>query len=74
MYVQHRMAEPGAELFRWLEDGAFLYVCGDARHMAVEVDQALHRLIRDHGARSDEASRSYVANLKAQGRYRRDVY
>jgi sulfite reductase (NADPH) flavoprotein alpha-component len=74
IYVQDRMREQGAEFFRWLEDGATVYVCGDASRMAKDVDTALHHIIRDHGSMTTEAASEYVAELKDQHRYHRDVY
>jgi sulfite reductase (NADPH) flavoprotein alpha-component len=74
IYVQDRMIENGRELFDWLEQGAFVYVCGDAKRMAVDVDRALRAIIRDHGGKTDEAASAYVAALSAAGRYCRDVY
>jgi sulfite reductase (NADPH) flavoprotein alpha-component len=74
IYVQHRMAEQGAELFRWLEEGAHFYVCGDASRMAKDVDAALHAAIEKHGGVSAEAAAEYVKKLKADKRYQRDVY
>jgi sulfite reductase (NADPH) flavoprotein alpha-component len=74
VYVQHRIIEHGAELFRWLESGAFVYVCGDARRMAADVDRALRQVVRTFGRRDEAAAGAYVAQLAAEGRYRRDVY
>lgn len=74
IYVQDRMLEEGAALFRWLEDGAWFYVCGDAKKMAPDVDRALLRIIAEHGGKGEDAARAYVADLAAAGRYRRDVY
>ncbi|TWT31079.1 Sulfite reductase [NADPH] flavoprotein alpha-component [Posidoniimonas corsicana] len=74
VYVQDRMREEGAELFAWLEEGGSFFVCGDARRMAVDVDRALHDVIAEHGGMSDEAAKLYVATLKDEGRYVRDVY
>lgn len=71
IYVQDRMREAGAELFAWLEDGAYFYVCGDAYRMAKDVDAALHEIIAEHGKTDAEA---YVAALKKEKRYVRDVY
>ena len=64
----------GAELFRWLEDGAYFYVCGDAKRMAPDVDRALHRVVADHGGMDETGARSYVAGLVESGRYLKDVY
>ncbi|MEM6749149.1 MAG: sulfite reductase subunit alpha [Planctomycetota bacterium] len=74
VYVQHRMLEQGAELFRWLEDGAHFYVCGDASRMAHDVDTALHTIAETHGGMSAEAAGAYVQALADAGRYQRDVY
>ena len=74
IYVQTRMIEHGAELWRWLEDGAHLYVCGDAKRMAKDVDAALHDIIQQAGGRSADDAKSYVAKLKSDKRYQRDVY
>src|SRR5205823_4945870 len=73
-YVQHRLIEHGAELFRWLSDGAHVYVCGDAKRMAADVDRALREVVRRHGRMSDDSAAAYVASLTSSGRYRRDVY
>ena len=74
VYVQDRIVENGAELFAWLESGAHVFVCGDAKRMAADVDRALRQVIRTHGHRTEEAASAYVAKLAADGRYRRDVY
>ncbi|ORV44972.1 molybdopterin oxidoreductase [Mycobacterium doricum] len=74
VYVQHRMAEHGAELWSWLESGAHLYVCGDAARMAKDVDTALTEIIRKHGGMSESAAREYKKSLVAGKRYLRDVY
>jgi sulfite reductase (NADPH) flavoprotein alpha-component len=74
IYVQTRMLEHGAELWRWLEDGAHLYVCGDAKRMAKDVDAALHQVIEKSGGKSADDAKAYVAKLKSEKRYQRDVY
>jgi len=68
------MEEEGAELFSWLQKGAFFYVCGDAANMAKDVDSALHRLVEAHGGMSTEQAREYVDAMKKEKRYRKDVY
>jgi sulfite reductase (NADPH) flavoprotein alpha-component len=73
-YVHHRMIEEGEELFDWLYDGAHFYVCGDARNMAADVERALVEIVADYGNREENAARDFVANLKAEGRYKTDVY
>ena len=74
VYVQDRLREKGAELFSWLETGAHLYVCGDAKRMAADVDRALREVVRDHGSMTDNQAKAYVARLASEGRYKRDVY
>jgi sulfite reductase (NADPH) flavoprotein alpha-component len=74
IYVQTRILEHSAELWRWLEDGAHLYVCGDAKRMAKDVDAALHEIIQKAGGKSADDAKAYVAKLKSDKRYQRDVY
>ena len=74
IYVQHRMLEHGRELWAWLEEGAHLYVCGDAKHMARGVDAALHEMVRTAGGKSVEQAADYVQEMKTGKRYQRDVY
>src|SRR5262249_34077352 len=74
IYVQHRMLENAATFWAWLEGGAHVYVCGDAKRMAKDVDAALHEIIRSGGGRTAEQAAAYVAQLKSAKRYQRDVY
>ncbi len=74
VYVQHRLLEQAPEIWRWLEEGAHFYVCGDAARMAKDVDAALHVVIRHAGEKTEDQAREYVAALKKAGRYQRDVY
>ena len=74
IYVQTRMLAQAAELWSWLEAGAHLYVCGDAKRMAKDVDAALHTVIETAGGRTKEQAAGYVAALKTAKRYQRDVY
>jgi sulfite reductase (NADPH) flavoprotein alpha-component len=74
IYVQDRMLEQSSELFRWLEEGASLYVCGDASRMAKDVDASLHAVIQKQRNCTREAATEYVHLLKDQQRYHRDVY
>jgi sulfite reductase (NADPH) flavoprotein alpha-component len=73
-YVQNRLREHGRELYAWLRDGAHLYVCGDATHMAKDVHEALVDVAVAHGGLSDEDARGWLAELLQEGRYARDVY
>ena len=76
IYVQHRMREQAAELWRWLQAGAYFYVCGDAKRMAKDVHQALIDIAREQGGLSPEAAAEYVNTtlMKTEKRYLRDVY
>lgn len=74
IYVQHRMMEHGAELYSWLEKGAYFYVCGDAKNMAKDVDAALHEVVEKFGGKSPDQSKEYVDVMKKEKRYRKDVY
>ena len=74
VYVQHRMWQRREELYAWLEDGAHLYVCGDEKAMAKDVHATLAAIVADQGQRPAEAAETYLADLKKQHRYQRDVY
>lgn len=74
IYVQHKLIEAGARLWSWLCDGAHIYVCGDATHMAKDVDTALSSIIAIHGRMSRDDTREYKRELIASKRYVRDVY
>jgi sulfite reductase (NADPH) flavoprotein alpha-component len=74
VYVQDRMREAGPELWAWLRDGAHFYVCGDAKHMAKDVESALVEICSRGGQMSEAGARDFIAELKATGRYQTDVY
>ena len=76
IYVQHRMMDAANELWSWLQRGAYFYVCGDARHMAKDVHQALIDIAQKEGGLSPEAAAEYVniTLMKTEKRYLRDVY
>lgn len=73
-YVQDRMRENGAELWKWLEGGAHFYVCGDAKRMAKDVERAIIDVAAQHGAKNPDEAVAYLAALKKAGRYQADVY
>jgi sulfite reductase (NADPH) flavoprotein alpha-component len=73
-YVQDRMLEQSAQLWSWLQDGANVYVCGDATRMAKDVHAALRRIAEEQGALPTAAAEEYVGALKENHRYHRDVY
>jgi sulfite reductase (NADPH) flavoprotein alpha-component len=72
--VQDRMLEQAALFWSWLQDGASIYVCGDALRMAKDVDQTLHTIVEQQGEMDAQAAQDYVEELKDQHRYHRDVY
>ena len=72
VYVQHLMAEHGKELYAWLQEGAYLYVCGDEKRMARDVHEALLKIVASERKMNHEEE--YIANLQKEKRYQRDVY
>jgi sulfite reductase (NADPH) flavoprotein alpha-component len=76
IYVQHRIRERAKELWSWLQGGAYFYVCGDAKHMAKDVHQALIDVAQTEGGMTPEAAAGYVnvTLMKTEKRYLRDVY
>jgi len=74
IYVQDRMLEAADELWKWLEEGAYFYVCGDAKRMAKDVDAALRQIVQQQGGKNGEQASEYVEKLKNDKRYKRDVY
>ena len=74
VYVQHLMRKRGAELWRWLQDGAQLYVCGNADPMAKDVDRTLCEIAAEHGNLDEDGAKAYVRSLSTDKRYHRDVY
>jgi sulfite reductase (NADPH) flavoprotein alpha-component len=74
VYVQDKLREQGAELWRWINDGAHIYVCGDANRMAKDVEQALLEVIAEFGAMDTETADEYLSELRVERRYQRDVY
>ncbi|EBO4211859.1 NADPH-dependent assimilatory sulfite reductase flavoprotein subunit [Salmonella enterica] len=74
IYVQDKLRERGAELWRWINDGAHIYVCGDANRMAKDVEQALLEVIVEFGGMDLESADEYLSELRVARRYQRDVY
>jgi sulfite reductase (NADPH) flavoprotein alpha-component len=74
VYVQDRMCEHAPLLWSWLQDGASIYVCGDASRMAKDVDRTLHAIVEQQGGMEPSAAQEFVQGLKDQRRYQRDVY
>jgi sulfite reductase (NADPH) flavoprotein alpha-component len=74
-YVQHKMLENAAEIWKWMDaEGAQFFVCGDAWRMAKDVDAALRKIIQEQGGKSEEQTNEHVEKLKSDKRYKRDVY
>ncbi|MGX6445043.1 assimilatory sulfite reductase (NADPH) flavoprotein subunit [Neobacillus sp. K501] len=74
VYVQHRMLEQSKELFTWLQEGAYVYICGDEKNMAHDVHQTLLEIIEKEGSLNREQAEEYLVGLQQQKRYQRDVY
>jgi sulfite reductase (NADPH) flavoprotein alpha-component len=74
VYVQHRMREHAVDLWKWIDDGAYVFVCGEATRMARDVDEALCDIIAEHGRRSRKSAETYLRAMSAERRYVRDVY
>lgn len=74
IYVQDRLLAKSTEVWRWLEEGASFYICGDAKQMARSVEKALVQIIMDEGAFSAEDAKKYIQNLKKENRFQKDVY
>jgi sulfite reductase (NADPH) flavoprotein alpha-component len=74
IYVQNRMMGASAEIWKWLQEGAHFYVCGDAKRMAKDVDAALREIVQQQGGLEVEEANEYVEKLKSDKRYKRDVY
>jgi sulfite reductase (NADPH) flavoprotein alpha-component len=74
IYVQHRLQEKAKDLYAWLQEGAYFYVCGDASRMAHDVEQTLRHIVAQEGGHSAEEAAAYVEAMKKEKRYRKDVY
>lgn len=74
VYVQDKLRQQGAELWRWINDGAHIYVRGDANRMAKDVEQALLEVIAEFGGMDIEAADEFLSELRIERRYQRDVY
>ncbi|MFP1723187.1 NADPH-dependent assimilatory sulfite reductase flavoprotein subunit [Lonsdalea quercina] len=74
IYVQDRIREKSAEVWRWIQGGAHIYVCGDANRMAKDVEQALLSVIAEQGGMDAEQADEFLSELRLERRYQRDVY
>lgn len=74
VYVQHRILEHAEQMWQWIQDGAYIYVCGDATRMAKDVNDALVSVAKEHGGLSQEKAEEFINDLRKAKRYQRDVY
>lgn len=74
IYIQHRLGQNGAEVWAWIEGGAYLYICGAKNPMSEDVDKVLLEIIQKFGGKSSETAAEYLAELQENGRYQKDVY
>lgn len=74
IYVQHLLEKNGKEIYQWLENGAYIYVCGDAHKMAKDVEETLRNIILTHGGKDLKQAQDYIKKLRTEKRYLRDVY
>ncbi len=74
VYVQHRMRENAAEIYRWVNAGAYFYVCGDAQRMAGDVERTLLDILMEYGKQSEQDARSYLKSMRQSNRFAADVY
>jgi sulfite reductase (NADPH) flavoprotein alpha-component len=74
IYVQHRLMEKSKEVFRWIENGAKIYVCGDMKNMASDVSKAFIEIVAKEGGLSTEKAHEYVKTMRREKRYMEDVY
>ena len=74
VYVQHRMLEHAKELYQWIEDGAHIYICGDRKKMATDVQNALLSIIQQEGGYNPEEAQEFADQLQKEKRLQTDVY
>ena len=74
IYVQHRILEHAKEIWEWIQDKAYVYVCGDAQFMAKDVEKALQNIIAAQGYMAEEEAKAFLKSLRKEGRYLKDVY
>ena len=74
IYVQHKMLQHAAELYQWLESGAYFFICGTKDPMSIDVEQTLLKIISGQGNKTEEEAKKYLEHLEEAGRYEKDVY
>ena len=74
VYIQHKLLENKEEVFKWIEEGAYFYLCGDMKFMAKDVNKTLLEIIKNQGGISEEKAAEYIKKLKREKRFQSDVY
>ena len=74
IYVQHKMLQHAKEWYEWLQNGAYVYICGAKEPMSVDVENTLLQIIERFGSKSTAQAIEYLNNLKEEGRFLKDVY
>jgi len=74
IYIQHKVLQNSKEIYQWLENGAYVYICGDKNHMATDVYNAFTEVIEKEAALNRDEAIEYLKNLKRKGQYQEDVY
>ena len=74
IYVQHKIIQNSKEVYNWLKNNAYVYVCGDKNNMAADVYKAFIEVLKKEAAMSEEDALEYLKNLKKKGHYLEDVY
>lgn len=74
VYVQDKLKQNAADVWQWLQDGAYIYVCGDASRMAKDVNDALIAIVEEQGGKSREEAEQFINQLRKDKRYQKDVY
>lgn len=74
IYVQHRMKEKGAELYDWIQNGAYMYISGKREPTSKDVEKTLVEIFKEHGNKTEEEAEKYLHQLAEEGRWEKDVY
>jgi sulfite reductase (NADPH) flavoprotein alpha-component len=74
MYVQHKLKQEATEVMQWIDNGAYIYICGAKDPMSIEVEKTLIDIIGQQKNITEEEAKEFLKNLKEAGRYEKDVY
>lgn len=74
VYVQHLIQKQASDVWKWIQDGAYIYICGDARHMAKDVTATLHDIVAEKGNYSDQEAKDFIRQMRQEKRFLLDVY